>query len=75
MANYITTLRDTLAASDREVQALRDGMRELLAHMATSKFSAPENAWIATGDVARRIHEIEASATDARENGNVECAA
>ena len=65
--NYITKLRTEIASQQAEIAALRDGMRDLLAHVASSKFHGPENAWISTVDVTRLIHEIEHNGTIAGE--------
>ena len=63
MANAIQRLRAENETLQAEVDTLRRGLRELLAHLQIPKFHGPENAWIATNDVALRIHQIEAEAT------------
>lgn len=68
MANFIHTLQADKAALAAEVAALRAGLRDLLAHVDSAKFQGDGNQWIATGDVVRFVHRIEAEGTEAAES-------
>lgn len=63
--NYIHSLRAANDSKAAELAALRQGLRDLLAHIALPKFHAVGDQWISTADVARMVHAIESAATDA----------
>ncbi len=71
MANFIQTLQSENKAQAREIQALRDGLRDLLSYVTSAKFTACEGPllnYVNVQDVTLRIREIENFATDKREN-------
>ena len=67
MANYITTLRTECGRREREVNALRTGLNDLLRHIQSPKFQGPDSQWISTGDVYHIVRAIEAAGTEAYE--------
>lgn len=61
--NYIHQLQDDGRAMSAEIQALRNGINRLRAHLTSSKFH--HEPTIQVGDVERWLQDILASGSDA----------
>jgi len=62
-SNHIANQATQIVAKDAELQAMRDGMSDLITYLTSSKFA--EDRSVNVNDVILRVREIQAFAGDA----------